>query len=167
MDYIHTRHSVYLLTYHVIFVTKYRKPVITDEIGDFIVSLSKRLCVGYGGELISGETDKDHVHLLISLPPTANVALVVRSLKTQISKEIHLRPDYNAYIQQFLKDDAPFWSPSYFVATTGATSMDAIKAYIEEQRTDEHQRKYEKRSSYWAGKGTSRTSQSKKKKVSE
>ena len=165
MDYIRTKHSVYLLTYHMIFVTKYRKPVITDEIGDFIVSLSRRLCLGYGGELISGETDKDHVHLLISLPPTANVALVARSLKTQISKEIHLKPDYNAYVQKFLKEGTPFWSPSYFVATTGTTSLEKIKAYIEEQRTDEHKRKYEQHSSYWA-KRKSRTSKSDKKKAS-
>lgn len=45
-DYIKTQHSVYMLTYHVIFVTKYRKPVITDEIGDFMVGYAKRLCLG-------------------------------------------------------------------------------------------------------------------------
>ena len=83
-DYIHTRHSVYMLTYHMIFVTKWRKPVISDEIGDFLVDTVKRLCVGHVGELISGETDKDHIHLLISLPPQANVANVIRSLKTQL-----------------------------------------------------------------------------------
>ena len=47
-EYIRTRHSVYLLTYHMVFVTKWRKPVITDEIGDFMVSTAKRLCDGYG-----------------------------------------------------------------------------------------------------------------------
>ncbi len=57
-EYIRTRHSVYLLTYHMVFVTKWRKPVITDEIGDFMVATAKRLCDGYGGELICGETDE-------------------------------------------------------------------------------------------------------------
>lgn len=47
-EYIRTRHSVYLLTYHMVFVTKWRKPVITDEIGDFMVATAKRLCDGYG-----------------------------------------------------------------------------------------------------------------------
>ena len=56
-EYIRTRHSVYQLTYHMVFVTKWRKPVITDEIGEFMVATAKRLCDGYGGELISGETD--------------------------------------------------------------------------------------------------------------
>ena len=94
-EYIRTRHSVYLLTYHMVFVTKWRKPVITDEIGDFMVSTAKRLCDGYGGELISGETDRDHIHLLVSLPPSKNITDIVRSLKTQLSKEVHAHPEYD------------------------------------------------------------------------
>lgn len=149
MDYIHTRHSVYLLTYHMIFVTKWRKPVISDEIGDFMVKTASRLCTGYGGELISGETDRDHIHLLISLPPTCNVSLIARSLKTQLSKEVHQNPAYNGQIQKYLHGDVPLWSPSYFVATTGSVSMETVRAYIEGQRTDEHKRKYVQRSAYW------------------
>ena len=155
-DYIRTRHSVYMLTYHMIFVTKWRKPAISDEVGDFMVATAGRLCEGYGGRLISGETDRDHIHLLISLSPYACVGTVVRSLKTQLSKEVHAHPEHGAYVKQFLHGDAPLWSNSYFVATTGSVSMETVKSYIEAQRTDEHKRKYDKRSSYWIGKGKSR-----------
>jgi len=157
MDYIRTRHSVYLLTYHMIFVTKYRRPVITNEIGDFMKSTAARLCIGYGGELISAETDRDHIHLLVSLPPTCDVSLIVRSLKTQLSKEVHAVPAYNTAVEKYLRQGTPLWSPSYFVATTGSVSLETVKEYIEQQRTDEHKRKYERRSSYWAGKGKSRS----------
>lgn len=44
-DYTKTRHSVYQLTYHMVFVTKWRKPVITDEIGDFMIETARRLCI--------------------------------------------------------------------------------------------------------------------------
>lgn len=148
-DYIRTRHSVYLLTYHMIFVTKWRKPVITDEIGDFMTATARRLCTGYGGELISAETDTDHIHLLVSLPPSKNLTDIIRSLKTQLSKEVHARPEYDKVIKKYIYGDAPLWSPSYFVATTGSVSMGTVKEYIEAQRTDEHRRKYEKRSKYW------------------
>lgn len=148
-DYIRTRHSVYLLTYHMIFVTKWRKPVITDEIGDFMTATARRLCTGYGGELISAETDTDHIHLLVSLPPSKNLTDIIRSLKTQLSKEVHARPEYDKVIKKYIYGDAPLWSPSYFVATTGSVSLEAVKEYIEAQRTDEHRRKYEKRSKYW------------------
>ena len=51
--YTRTRHSVYMLTYHMIFVTKWRKKVISNDVGDFMVSTAGRLCAGYGGRLIS------------------------------------------------------------------------------------------------------------------
>jgi putative transposase len=148
-DYIRTRHSVYMLTYHMIFVTKWRKPVISDEVGDFMVETARRLCTGYGGELVSGETDKDHIHLLVSLPPGVCVGTIVRNLKTQLSREVHTHPEYGPYVQKFFYGDAPLWSDSYFIATTGSVSMETVKSYIESQRTDEHKRKYDKRSVYW------------------
>lgn len=148
-DYIRTRYSVYLLTYHMIFVTKWRKPVITDVIGDFMTATARRLCTGYGGELISAETDTDHIHLLVSLPPSKNLTDIIRSLKTQLSKEVHAKPEYDKVIKKYIYGDAPLWSPSYFVATTGSVSLETFKEYIEAQRTDEHRRKYEKRSKYW------------------
>ena len=156
-DYIHARHSVYLLTYHLVFVTKWRRPAISDAAGGFMVETARRLCTGYGGELVSGETDRDHIHLLVSLPPQASVSVIVRSLKTQLSKEIHAHPEHGPYVQQFIHGDAPLWSDSYFAATTGSVSLDTVKQYIEGQRTDAHKRKYEKRSEYWhrAGKPTS------------
>lgn len=156
-NYIHTRHSIYKLTYHVIFVTKWRKPAISNEVGDFMVETARRLCIGYGGELVSGETDRDHIHLLISLSPNACVGTVIRSLKTQLSKEVHAHPEHGPYVKQFLFGDAPLWSSSYFVASTGSVSMETVKSYIEAQRTDEHKRKYEKRSRYWEGKGKNTT----------
>lgn len=160
--YNRTRHCVFMLTYHMIFVTKWRKPAISEEIGDFLVAHAKRLCTGYGGELISGETDKDHIHLLVSLPPGACVQTVMRSLKTQLSKEVHAHKEYGPYVKQFLYDDAPFWSNSSFVATTGSVSLEVVKSYIEGQRTDEHKQKYEKKSNYWIGRGKSRPQNLKK-----
>ena len=48
-----------------------------------------------------------------------------------------------------VKSYTSLWSPSYFAATTVSDSLDVVKQYIEDQRTDEHKRKYEKRSRYW------------------
>ena len=78
MEYKKTFHSVYSLTYHIVFVTKYRKPVISNEIGDFMKERAAYLCERFRGELISAETDMDHVHLLVSLPPSAAPSVVVR-----------------------------------------------------------------------------------------
>ena len=87
-DYRRGSHSVYKLTYHVIFVTKYRKKVITDEIGDFMKNYAAYLCGRMNSELISAETDADHMHLLISMPPDVAPVKLINSLKSQLSKEV-------------------------------------------------------------------------------
>ena len=143
-DYNHSRHAVYMLTYHMIFVTKWRKPAISEEVGDFMKDTARHLCETYGGELISAETDRDHIHLLISLPPQACVSTIVRNMKTQLSRQVHEHPKYGAYVKRFLHGDAPLWSASYFAATTGSVSMETVKRYIDSQRSEAHHHKYKK-----------------------
>lgn len=145
MKYNKKSHSVYLLTYHIVFVTKYRKPVISDEIGDFMKNHAEYLCGRFDGEVLSIETNRDHMHLLVSLPPDVAPSKLVASLKTQLSKEV--RNYYKEEIEKQLWGDA-FWSSSYFIATTGTTVMEKVKEYIESQKTDERKRKYVKSGKY-------------------
>ena len=146
MEFNRKSHSVYLLTYHIVFVTKYRRPVICDEIGDFMKAHAAYLCGRFEGELISAETDRDHIHLLVSMPPDVAPSRLVMTLKTQLSKEV--RSTYAEHVKKYLGGDAPFWTASYFIASTGTTVMEKVKEYIESQRTDEHRRKYVKSGKY-------------------
>ena len=139
MEYIRSAHSVYLLTYHIVFVTKYRKPVINDEISEFLKGHIGYLCTRFDAELLTAETDRDHIHMLISMPPKVAPAGLIRVLKTQTAREIHQDPQMDA---------APLWQPSYFVATTGTTVMEKVREYIDSQQTEEHRRKYEKTGRY-------------------
>ena len=148
MDYVKRTHSTYQLTYHVVFVTKYRKPVISDAIGDFMKRRSAGICGIYGGELVSAETDRDHIHLLVSLPPAIAPSDFIRVLKTRLSYEVHENREFMEYIGRYLYGRAPLWSSSYFIATTGSSVLDKVKAYIDSQRTDDHRRKYEKSGKY-------------------
>ena len=149
MDYSKKKHGVFLLTYHIVLVTKYRKPVISDEIGNYLKDYAGHLAGLMGGELISAETDVDHIRLLISRPPDVAPGNAVRNLKTQMSKYVHLNPEYMEHVHKYLYGDAPLWSSSYFIATAGSVSMETVKSYIESQRTEEHRkRKYEKSGRY-------------------
>ncbi len=145
MEYRKSSHAVFLLTYHMVFVTKYRKPVITEEIGDFMKPLAAYLCSGLGGELISAETDCDHIHLLVALPPDVAPVTAVRSLKTQLSKQV--RSEFTEEVTKSIWGSS-FWSDSYFLATTGSVSLETVKKYIEGQHTDAHKRKYVKSGKY-------------------
>ena len=64
----------------------------------------------------------------------------------ELSKEV--RAEYTEHVRKYLRGDAPFWSNSYFIATTGTTVMEKAKEYIEKQRTEEHKRKYVKSGRY-------------------
>ena len=145
MEYNRKSHSAYLLTYHIVFVTKYRKPVISDAIGDFMKEHAAYLCGRFNGEAIEIETDRDHIHILVSLPPNVAPSTLIATLKTQLSKEV--RAAYREEIEAHLWGSA-FWSDSYFIATTGTTVMEKVKEYISSQRTDEHHRKYVKSGKY-------------------
>ena len=148
MEYIRSAHSVYLLTYHIVFVTKYRKPVINDEISAFLKDHISYLCTRFDAELLTAETDRDHIHLLVSMTPKTAPSDLVRVLKTQTSREIHLDPQMDAHVKKYIYGDAPLWQPSYFIATTGTTVMEKVREYIDSQKTDEHRRKYEKTGRY-------------------
>jgi len=145
-DYNHKAHAVFMLTYHIVFVTKYRKKVITGEIGDFMKRHVDYLCHRMDCQMIIAETDEDHIHLLVSMPPDLAPSKLIATLKTQLSKEV--RAKYSEHVKKYLWGDAPFWSSSYFIATTGTTSLENVKKYIEGQRTDTHKRKYEKTGKY-------------------
>ena len=140
MEYRKKAHSVFLLTYHIVFVTKYRRPVITDRMGDYMKEHAAYLCGRFNGELLSAETDRDHMHLLVSMPPDIMPSRLIGTLKTQLSKEV--RAAFKEAVQKYLWGDAPFWSDSYFIATTGTTSLEKIREYVDSQRTAEHKRKY-------------------------
>ena len=119
------QHCVYCLTYHMIFVTHCRKPVINDEMSAAMKEFSNHMAEQFRGKVLSTETDRDHIHLLVSLPPNTN-----------------MRKRFPEQIKQYIYgDDTSFWSRSYFIATTGSVSLETVKQYIESQRSEEHQAK--------------------------
>ena len=119
------QHCIYCLTYHMIFVTHYRKPVINEEMSSAMKEFSNHMAEQFRGKILSAETDRDHIHLLVSLPPNTNVSVFVRSIKTQLSREMRKR--FPEQIKQYIYgDDTSFWSRSYFIATTGSVSLETL-----------------------------------------
>lgn len=142
MEYRKHQHSVFLLTYHAVFVVKYRRKVIDREIMDYMEAMAKRLMQGYGGSLIEFNGEEDHIHLLFELPPSAVPSRIVCSLKTQLSK--YVRAEFGERIRDKLWKDS-FWSDSYFLTTTGGANIETIEWYIQNQGIDRPKRKYTKR----------------------
>lgn len=141
MEMKHGNHSVYCLQYHVVFVTKYRRKCITPEIGKFLCNTAARILKNWDGELIEGNSDIDHIHLLISMNPKYELANYIGVLKNTLSRAV--RKEYGEYIDSFIYKDV-FWSPSYYISSTGGANLDTVQKYIENQ--GKPKRRYVKKS---------------------
>ena len=127
-DFNRKRHAVYKLTYHAVFVIKYRRKVMSEPIIEHMRQYAAHL-IGqcYQGRLIELNGEPDYIHILFELPATAAPSVVVCSLKTQLSKEI--RANFWDEIKDKLWNNI-FWSDSYFITTTGGAGIETIEKYI-------------------------------------
>ena len=142
-DFNRKRHAVYKLTYHAVFVIKYRRKVMSEPIIEHIRQYAAHLIEQcYQGKLLELNGEPDHIHILFELPATAVPSVVVCSLKTQLSKEI--RAKFRDEIKDKLWKDS-FWSDSYFITTTGGVNIETLEKYIQDQGIEKTKRKYTKR----------------------
>ena len=139
-NYTRNAHSVCRLTYHAVFVIKYRRKVISHEILQCIREYAQYLITErYHGKLMELNGEEDHIHILFELPPSAAPSVVICSLKTQLSKEVRKR--FGEQIRNKLWKDS-FWSDSYFLSTTGGADIETLEKYIQEQGVMKPKRKY-------------------------
>ena len=78
-------HSKWRCKYHIVFAPKYRRQVIYGKIKRDIGVILRQLCENRGVEIIEAELCKDHVHMLVSIPPSESVAQFVGYLKGKSS----------------------------------------------------------------------------------
>ena len=141
MEYINLSHCVYLCDYHIVLVTKYRRAVFNEGIFAYIHKKLAEVMEHY--PLIRIKTvnhDKDHIHMLVSIPPTMAVGKVVGIIKQNTSVE--LKQKFPFLKKVYWGTDA-VWSEGYFVSTVGIDE-EVIKEYIENQgKKDAGQTKFE------------------------
>jgi len=128
-QYRHGSHTVYQCHYHFVFIPKYRKPVLGGEVGKRLRELIREICKTYDVEILKGHIRPDHVHLLLSVPPTLSPSRVMNAIKGKSSNRL-LR-DFRTLNKTFW--GRHLWARGYFVATSGNVTDDVIARYIEEQ----------------------------------
>ncbi len=123
-----TRSSTYACEYHIIWCTKYRRPVLSTEIQTRFKELVLESQDKYGYVVRAVETLADPVHLLISIPPTEAVGILIGRIKGMTAKV--LREEF-----PHLKSRLPnLWTRSYFVASTGGVTLDVLQQYVEDEK---------------------------------
>ena len=135
------RHNKTVLLYHMVFPLKYRRKVITNEIGESLKEICIEISLRYEIAFIEIGYESDHVHFLIQSVPTMCVFDIVRIVKSISAKQLFKRhPEIKAKLW-----GGNFWTSGYYVNTVGQyASEDVIKQYIKNQgKVDEYKKVYE------------------------
>jgi len=128
-NYRKSSHTVYLVHYHFVFSTKYRKPALVGSIGVTVRDLIREICKSLEVDILKGHVRPDHVHLLLSVPPHIAPSKVMQAIKGKTSH--HLLQDFRALRKEFW--GRHLWARGFFVATTGNVTDEVIAHYIEHQ----------------------------------
>ena len=96
----YNQHSCFLLQYHLIFVTKYRHPVLTGEVKEFVYSYLKEKMEAYGLNVMAMSGEPDHVHILFEAPPNALCGLIYSQVDLLLSySSISFKILYHIFIK--------------------------------------------------------------------
>jgi putative transposase len=124
-------HCVYRLDYHLVIVTKYRRKCLTEEMRVRAKDIFESTLEKWGCELLETNGEPDHMHLLISTPPTLSLSKLVNNLKTVSSRL--LRKEFSRHLARVYRKPV-LWHRAYFVVTCGGAPLSVMRQYIENQK---------------------------------
>lgn len=128
MDNSSLAHSKWNCKYHIVFAAKYRRQVIYGKIKVDIGMILRKLCENKGVEIIEANGCKDHIHMLVSIPPKLSVSAFMGYLKGKSSLMIF---DRHANLK-YKYGNRQFWCKGYYVDTVGRNKK-IIEQYIKNQ----------------------------------
>ena len=129
MEYRKGSHTVFDIKYHFVWVTKYRYKILRGKIGKRLRELVRQGCEARGIIIVRGNITKDHVHLLLSCPPSLAPSKVVQYLKGRSSRL--LQSEFMELKEKYWGQH--MWARGYFCGTVGAVTEEMIKKYVEHQ----------------------------------
>ena len=139
MEYRKQSHAVYYTQYHIVITTKYRRQVLKGGIGEYLKKNIQQISNFYPDiDILEVNTDLDHIHLLMSIPPRFSVAQVVKMIKANTGR---LMRQKFKFLDRVYWGVQGIWSIGYFVSTVGINE-ETIRKYVQMQgREDSGQAK--------------------------
>ena len=125
-------HTVWECKYHVVWIPKYRRKVLYGELRKHLGSILRELAMQRESKIVEGHLTKDHIHMLISIPPKYSVAQVVGFIKGKSA--IQIARTFGGRKQNFTGQH--FWARGYFVSTVGRDEK-VIREYIKKQEQED------------------------------
>ena len=127
-------HTQWNCKYHIVFAPKYRRQIMYGKIKSDIGMMLRKLCEYKGIEIIEAEACKDHIHMLVSIPPKYSVSQIMGYLKGKSSLMI-----FEKYANlKYKYGNRHFWCRGYYVDTVGRNKK-AIEQYIRNQLQQDYE----------------------------
>ena len=127
-------HSKYRCQYHIVFAPKYRRQIIYGKIKADIGKMLRKLCEYKQIEILEAEACKDHIHMLISVPPKYSISQIMGYLQGKSSLMI-----FEKYANlKYKYGNRHFWCRGFYVDTVGRNKK-AIAEYIRNQLHEDHE----------------------------
>jgi len=119
--------------FHIWFVTKYRKPVLTGKVEERLLSIIQEIVNKKGYKILEVGPNRDHIHILLELDAKQELPGVVRTLKSVTAKKIleetpHLR----------LRNVKHLWARRYGYKQIKQEALDTVRKYIRNQKKIPH-----------------------------
>ena len=125
-----TKHAVFDLKYHLVWIPKYRKQILAGELAQYTKEVLQRIADEYGFWVDTMEVMGDHVHVLLEAPPRYSPARVVQIMKSISAREVFQR--FPQLRKQLWAGE--LWGDGYFVRSVGdQVTSEVIRRYIEYQ----------------------------------
>lgn len=135
-NYRKSAHCTYDIKYHIVWITKYRKPVLMGQIALRTRELIRKVCQTNDVEILAGHVGKDHIHLLVSVPPHISASKLVEYMKGTTSRKLQM--EYKEINKEFW--GRHLWARGYFVASSGNVTDEIIQEYIKNQDLEERKK---------------------------
>ena len=127
VEYKKGSHTIYNIEYHFVWITKYRYKMIEGQIAQRLREILRQGCQANGITIVRGSISRDHVHMLLSCPPTLSPSKIMQLLKGRSSKM--LQEEYEVLRKKYWGQH--LWATGYFCGTVGAVTEETIKEYVE------------------------------------
>jgi len=126
MDLHHSAHATYRLSYHFVWCPRYRRPLLVGPVAAAVASAIQAICAGQGWPVAALNVQPDHVHLLVTAPPSVASAAIAHRLKgasarTALAAFPALRTG---------RAGGHLWGHSYFVGAVGVVDAAVVRRYI-------------------------------------
>jgi putative transposase len=137
MKYQKSSHATYDLRYHIVWITKYRQPVLNEEIINRLKVIIPITCEKIWVIILKIWFEVDHVHMYIRMQPTKSISSIIWYIKWKSAYII--RKEFLKYLKRYYWWSNHLWAVWYFSATVWEINWEIIAKYVEQQWKEENE----------------------------